>query len=155
MRLCFFQCRWQVFVPCGSVLIYQAPASVCQNRCSWLMILQHLCQFPSLSICHWCPPVPLEGQLFFHEVWKSLCTKAVSPEVIECVSLSCSSLTLAVCVLGYWNRLLCLWTFLSALSIARAICLAWLKFNFFPPINACKYGCPWHLQAESPLTYPR
>ena len=46
------------------------------------------------------------------------------------------------------------WTFLSALSIARAICLAWSKFNFFPPINVCGYGRPRHLQSTSPLTYP-
>ena len=37
-------------------------------------------------------------------------------------------------------------TFLSSFSITRAICLAWLKFNFFlQPINVCRYGRPRHL----------
>ena len=65
MGLCFLLCRWQVFVPWGWVLVYWAPASVCQKWCSWLVIVLHLCQFLSLSICHWCPPIRLEGQFFF------------------------------------------------------------------------------------------
>lgn len=157
------------------------------------MILQHLYQFPSLPICHWCPPIPLEGQFFFFwEMWKSLYTEVVSPEIIGgvairlisvdsvsgnfwCLSFSgkllkCGQFSGRNCRLLPWSnnnecllshrkhgflffpwwefplltqlmlgwvgtvvlkQAAMLWTFLSALSITRAICLAWSKFNFF------------------------
>ena len=88
----FLLCRWQVFVLCGSVLVYWAIASACQKRCGWLVILQHLCKFPSLPICHWCQPISLEGH--FSEMRKNWCTEVVSPEVIVCVVVMFNSIDL-------------------------------------------------------------
>ena len=56
---------------------------------------------PHLSLM---PTNTIKGSIFFREMRKSLCTETVSPEVIECVLSSCSSLST-----------LCVWRFLVPL----------------------------------------
>ena len=178
----------------------------------------------SISTHLWLMPINIiRGSIFFcSEMQKSLCTEAVSPELIVCMASSYSSLS-TLCVWRFlvplvpllfwqitemwpvfWQKMQvsslkwqysreCLsshrklvfafsstgissidaayiwlhvsvvvleqaammWTCLSARSIARAICLAWSKFNLFSPINVCGFGRPQHLQPASSLTYPR